>query len=133
MTDMKKWSAIKKEVALIGGDKSLLNKRPFRALPDILHTHETILGYVYGLFEGGSFALIVATSKRIVFVNSAWGNLVVDDVPYNMVASVEYSLGVFWGRVTLFSRSKTYQFSLVNKKSIHPFVGVVEELILNQR
>lgn len=117
---------------MLGATKTVISKSEVRQLSDVLHERENILGFIYGAYEGAAFALLVATNKRIIFVSKTPGNLIVDDIPYNMVASLEYNTGVLWGRVKLFARHKNYSFSFVNKKYVVPFAHVVEDLILKR-
>ncbi len=117
---------------LLGANKRLLSKSEVRELGSVLHQQENVLGFVYGAYEGAAFALLVATSKRMIFISKAPGNLIVDDIPYDMIASLEYNTGVLWGRVKLFARHKNYTFSFVNKRYIPGFAHVVEDLILKR-
>lgn len=130
---MKKRTAIQHELKLLGASKSITSKSEVIRLSDILHHEENILAFIYGMYEGGVFALMVATNKRIVFVSRVPGSLLVDDIPYDMVASIEYNIGVFRGKVKLFARHKNYDFSFVNKKQVMPFAHVVEDLILKRQ
>lgn len=126
---MRSLAHIKKELQILGANRRALNSSETRALIKILHKNETIIGFLYGIFEAGSPAIMVATKTRLLYVNKTPGNLVVDDIPHDMLASVEYNTGVFWGKVTVFSRSRVYNFTFVPKATVEPFVEVVEELM----
>ncbi len=97
-----------------------------------MHQDENILGFIHGLYQGGLYALLVMTNKRVIFVLKTPTNLVIDDILYNMVASLEYNIGIFWGKVELFARHKNYSFTFVNKAYIMPFAHIVEDVILKQ-
>lgn len=130
---MRTFQAISKELRLLGASKHVISCREARALPKILHRDETILAFLYGVFEAGAYALMVSTNERVLYINKTPGNLVVDDIPYDMVASVEFSSGLVWGKVKVFSRSRVYVFSFVKKSYVEPFVGVIEELMHKRR
>ena len=126
---MRQLAAIKKELTMLGAKKQLLNTKEVAALSDILKKNENIVAFIYGVFEGGASALMVGTNKRLLYINKTPGNLVVDDIPYDMIASTEYNTGLLWGKVKIFSRSRTYNFTFVPKQYINPFVSVLEELM----
>jgi hypothetical protein len=130
---MRNLSAIRKELTLLGAKKRILNTKEVSALQKILHKDENIVGFLYGIFEGGASALMVCTNQRLLYINKTPGNLVMDDIPYDMVASTEYNTGILWGKVKIYSRSRTYNFSFVAKQYIEPFATVLEELMHKRR
>lgn len=129
---MKNLVSVKAEMRMLGATKAVISKSEVRQLAEVLHQQENILGFVYGAYESAAFALLVATSKRIIFISKTPGNLIVDDIPYDMIASLEYNVGMLWGRVKLFARHKNYNFTFVNKRYIPGFAHVVEDLILKR-
>lgn len=130
---MRKWDNISKELLMLGAKKRILASGEAKALPSVLHKDENIVGFVYGVFEKGSQALMVSTNQRLLFISKTPGNLVIDDVPYDMLASIEHVTGVLWGKVSIFSRSRTYNFTYVSKAYVEPFVTVLEQLMHKRR
>src|SRR4051812_17434173 len=62
-----------------------------KELVHILHEHEEIHDLVNGYYDGG-FALLVATSSRIMLVDKKPLNyLTVEDVRYDMITEIDYS------------------------------------------
>lgn len=122
-------SAIANELIMLGANKSTLRSKEVAALENTLHKNESIVCYLHGIFEGGVKALLIGTNQRLLYVNKTPGNLIIEDIPYDMIASIEENTGILWGKVTLTTRSRKYHFTYLPKNTVRPFVSVIEELM----
>lgn len=127
---MRTYSQVKKELLAHGANKYMVNSLEAKALPKILHDSEKILAFIYGAYDH-RFGMMVATDRRLIFLDSSWIGQRVDDIPYHMVASVEYDLGPLWGHVQVHARSKTYHFRLIKKNLVGHFAKVIERSIID--
>ncbi len=107
----------------------VLSKAEIKHLPKVLLEHETIERFIAGTYSGG-YGMLVATSTRLIFIDKKVFELLVDDIPFSMIAAVEYDIGMFSARVTVFTRAKNFKFSRVTKSKAIEFTKFVEQSML---
>src|SRR5690606_17795819 len=74
-------------------------------LVDLLHTDEHIGGAVYGRSEAGK-VLLVATDKRVLFLDNKLFYAAKDEISYDVVSGVSCSQGPLKCGLTLHTRIK---------------------------
>jgi hypothetical protein len=85
------------------------NKPEVRELARILRPTEEIEAVAFGWYAAG-FAMLVCTSERFLMVDKYPMDLKIDDIPYFMVAGTETNLGLYWGKLRVFTRPKNFDF-----------------------
>lgn len=123
---------VKKQLKQIGANQYILSRSEIRYLPRILLDDEIIHEYVNGTYSGG-FGVLIATNKRLLFVDKKIFDFLVDDIPYSMVSAVEYDLGMFWGRITVFSRAKDFRFKRTRKDRTMQFARFIESKMMKSQ
>ena len=100
-------------------------------LPNIIHQDEQVGGIVYGLHEDG-IAMLIATDRRVIFLDKKPLFINEDEVNYHVVSGVSYSR-VGWGTtVTLHSRIKDYTIHTLNRRCAEIFVDFIERRCLER-
>jgi general stress protein 26 len=97
-------------------------------LPSYIHQDEHIGGVVYGRTTGqkvGS-AMLVATDKRIIFLDVKPFFVTFDEVSYDVVSGVKKSSAGPFASVTLHTRVRDYGLRYVNKLCAEKFVHFIE-------
>lgn len=99
-------------------------------LPDIIHLDEHIKGVVYGrLEESMDSVMLVATDKRILFVDCKPFYKNSDEITYEVVAGIKYStVGPFAG-IVLHTRVKDFALRFVNVVCAETFTKYIESHI----
>jgi nitroimidazol reductase NimA-like FMN-containing flavoprotein (pyridoxamine 5'-phosphate oxidase superfamily) len=106
-------------------------------LPSIIHPDEHIGGVVYGRTTGEKIgsAMLIATDKRIIFLDVKPFFVTFDEVSYDVVAGIQdTNAGPFAG-IILHTRVRDYGLRFVNKRCASTFVEYIEshiELSKNQ-
>ena len=116
------------ELKNLGVSRSGLSSMESRYLPSIIHADEQLCGVVYGHHQAG-FAMLVATDRRIVFLDKKPLFVDQDDIAYGVVAGVSYGHAGLGSTVTLHTRIKDYAIQTFNKKSAEGFVRYMEQRI----
>ncbi|HEX2022516.1 MAG TPA: PH domain-containing protein, partial [Candidatus Thermoplasmatota archaeon] len=80
----------------------MLVKRELRALPHVLFPDEEIATMAAGAYEGKS-GLLVATTKRVLFLDVGIGRERVEEFPYERIQGVEVETGLLGGKLTVFA------------------------------
>lgn len=119
---------IKDQLRACGARANILTKAETRCLPTIIYPGETIRAFVYGSHPAG-FGMMVATDRRLLYVNKAFFDTKVDEVLYVSVAAVEYDLGIRYGKLKIYTRAKDFEFKFINKRYLRPFVTFVNEQV----
>ena len=71
-----------------------------RQLPNIMVEDEIIEKVISGVYEAG-YALVIATNRRILFLDKKPASFVVEEVAYDMVSEVEYRINPFSAHITI--------------------------------
>lgn len=113
------------ELKAAGMTKYGLMRAESRELPFILHDEEHIKGIVYGRSRDG-FAELVATDKRVLFVDKKPFFMKADEVTYDLVGGVTYGKVGLLSTITLHTRISHYTIRTVNFASAKRFIDFIE-------
>ncbi|MCA9344328.1 pyridoxamine 5'-phosphate oxidase family protein [Candidatus Saccharibacteria bacterium] len=101
-------------------------KAESRYLPHVIHTDEKIGGVVNGWYENGS-AMLVATDRRIIFLDKKPIYTTKEEVTYDVVAGVRLDIGGVSTVLTLHTRIRDFKLKYVNPASAKRFVRYIEK------
>jgi hypothetical protein len=96
-----------------------------RYLPDIIHPNEHIGGVVYGHFFGG-FAMLVATERRMIFLDNKIFYVNEDEINYDAVRGIGMTQDLLTSTVTLHTNIQEYTIRTLNSRCATGFVRYVE-------
>lgn len=128
---------IKKELKDAGATAYGLAKFSSKYLPNVIHPEEHVKAVVYGRYreDGGllNFAegMLVATERRVIFLDHKPGYTKTDEVSYDIVSGVQESSAGFTA-VTLHTKICDYTLRFVNDKCANNFVKYVERRRLEE-
>lgn len=100
---------------LDGGTRWLL-RREIDKLPRLLPPGEEILHMAQGRLEGGT-GLIVATARRLMFVEQGVAHQRVEDLPYELILSVQAEVNVVASKLTISGPASEVSISRVYPKA----------------
>jgi len=124
---------IKQELRAVGVTSFGLIKFSSRYLPHILHPDEHVKGAVYGRFAEGQGPLswtdgmLVATDRRVLFLNHKPGFSTLDELTYDIVSGVKKVFAWPFSSVTLHTKLGDYTLRFANAKCIDIFVQYIEQ------
>ncbi len=119
---------IREQIGHVDGASKLLSRREVKQLPDILWEDETIGKMVQGWYENGS-GILVATNRRVVFVDKGITRLRVEDFAYDKISSIQYTTGLAFGKITIFASSNRAEIGQVAKNQTRVFAEYVRAQI----
>lgn len=125
MSDSPHVQRIKKELVAAGMSTYGLRKAESRYLPHIIHKDEHIGGVVYGLYDGGG-GMLIATDKRVIFLDKKPMFTTNDEVSYNVVSGLKINRSAFVNVITLHTRIKDYTLRYVNIECATKFKKYLE-------
>lgn len=122
---------VREELIAAGTTKYGMLKFASRYLPNIIHENECIRAVVYGRHKMENFALsnegmLVATNKRMIFIERKPGYTSVDELSYEVVAGLNVSVTPFFSAITLYTRMSSYTIRFANKNCVNRFAEYVE-------
>lgn len=104
-------------------------------LPQIIHPDEHIEAAVFGRhkesegFFGVVEGMLVATDRRVIFVDHRPGYTTMDEFTYDVVSGVNVSRTLLNSSVTLYTKVSNYHLSFVSSKSARRFADFIESRI----
>jgi Bacterial PH domain/Short C-terminal domain len=104
--------------------KGLSALREINELPKILWVDEDVEKAVSGVYESG-YGLLVATNKRLIFVDKGFSSLRVEDFPYDKITSIHYKTGRFFGDITIFVSGNKATMKNIPKGEVGSFTEYV--------
>ena len=117
---------ITEELKAAGVTRHGLAKSESRELPRILHNDEHIGGVIYGRIQGSSSAMLVATDRRVVFLDRQLFFMTTDELTYDVVSGVKSSSAGPFTSVVLHTRIADYTFRYVNSNCAKIFIKYIE-------
>lgn len=112
----------------MSGTEKFLGRREIKELPQILWEDELPELAIQGLYNNMS-GLLVATNKRLIFVDKGVFSLTVEDFPYDKVTSLQYNTGLAFGGLEIYASGNKAEIKQVSKNQIKPFAEYVRARI----
>lgn len=119
MVDSAKQAAISDALGKIDGVGQFLTRREIKELPSILWDGELPMHVVNGRYNNGN-GILVATDRRLVFVDKGMFSLKVEDFPYDRISSIEAKTGMLMGQLAIFASGNKEEIQNVPKDRVHP-------------
>jgi hypothetical protein len=123
---------IKQQLRTLGASRAVLMTSEAKHLPKVIHANENIEGVMYGHAKDG-FAMILATDKRVVFVDKKPFFVNEDEITYDVVSGISHGHAGIGSTVTLHTRMKDYKLQTFNEKCAHGFVEAIEAHCVDYR
>ena len=125
---MNKADRINNELKAVGVSAYGRWKHPARQLVTLLRDDEHVEAAAYGQSEQGS-AMLVATNKRVLFVEGNFMYNSSDDFGYDVISGVHSQATALFKAVTLYTKLQTYHLTYVNSTSAERFVKLIEDRV----
>lgn len=109
-----------------------MSKFVSRYAPNVIHQDEKIKGVVHGRYRSGpgllafNSGMLIATDKRIIFLDHRPGYVSFDELTYDVVSGVKLSTTFLASALTLHTRLGDYTLRFVNIKAANNFVHYIE-------
>lgn len=124
--------AITNAIRSLSGAEKFLGRREIKELPSILWEDELPEKIVQGMYNNAS-GLLVATNKRLIFIDKGLFSLKVEDFPYDKITSIQYSTGLLMGAIEIYASGNKAEIKGVSKDQVKPFAEYVRARITAPR
>lgn len=124
---------ISKELEAVGVSNYGKSKFAARYVPKIIHDDEHIKAVVYGRYKEGegmfgySAGMLIATDRRVIFLDHKPGFTSMDELTYDAVVGVKELSSGLGSSVTLHTRMADFTIRFANTKGIRQFMEYVEK------
>ncbi|MEI8187832.1 MAG: PH domain-containing protein [Candidatus Saccharibacteria bacterium] len=129
--DKKIIDRVSEELKKAGVKSPALIKLESKSLANILYPDEFIGGAVHGAYSGG-LAWLIATNKRIIFMDKKPFFNTIDEISYDVVSGAKTTKTAFSGTVTLHTRMGDYNISFAKNNTAKKFIEFIEEMRLGK-
>jgi hypothetical protein len=118
---------VREQIGHIDGASRFLGRKEIKELPSILWEDENVERLVQGTY--GGMGILVATNKRLIFVDKGIAKLRVEDFPYDKITSIQYKTGWTLGEITVFASGNKAEIKNVAKDQCKLFADSVRARI----
>ena len=115
-----KADAINAALRRINGFDKWLSRKEIKELPSILWEDEVPEMLITGMYNSGT-GILVATDRRLVFVDKGMFSLKIEDFAYDRITSIESSTGMMFGGITIYASGNKEEIKQVPKEITRPF------------
>lgn len=91
-----------------------------KELPKVLWPDELPEKVIRGFYSGGT-GLLVATDRRLIFINKGLVSLKVEDFGYDKITSVQYRTGMVFGEIDILASGNRATFKNIEKAHVRDF------------
>ncbi|HOV79342.1 MAG TPA: PH domain-containing protein [Bacillota bacterium] len=120
--------AIELAIKNLSGAEKFLGRKEIKELPSILWEDELPEKIVQGFYNNG-MGILVATNKRLIFIDKGIFSLKVEDFPYDKISSIQYSTGMLSGEIDIFTSGNKAEIKSIVKDQVRPFCEYVRARI----
>ncbi len=106
----------------------MLQSNELRELPNLLRDKEVVKKAIYGSYEGG-WAMMVATDKRVIFLDRKLFRSKVQYLAYRNIFSFDYSSDILYGQLELHARGAKIRLSRIRRKYLVDFCRYLDEVV----
>lgn len=130
---------VRRELLRVGVTKFGFWRFSVRSLHNLIHPEEHIKGAVYGRYREAEGqppweeGVLVATDRRVLFVDRKPGFLRADEISYNAVSGVEESIAWPFSAVTLYTGVGDFSLRFARRECVEKFVAYVNFRQLENR
>ncbi len=124
---------VRAELKQCGVSSIAIRRFTGRYLPKVIHEDEHIQAAVFGHHKqsealfGFAEGMLVATDKRVIYVDHKPGFTTMDEVAYDVVSGVNVSSSGIYSSMTLFTKMGNYTVSYARLESIQRFADFIEK------
>ena len=101
-------------------EANALSKGEIKELPNILWEDELPIGVISGTYHNGN-GILVATDRRLIFIDKGLIGLTVEDIYFEDISSIESHQGWLMGSLTIYARGNKESVENVQKQNVRPF------------
>lgn len=117
-------SDVKKAIKSLNGDEGFFGRLEINKLHKILSEDEIPEVIAQGDYKNSN-GILVATTKRLLFVNKGLASLKFEDFPYETISSIQYSTGLALGEITILNSGNKSTIKQIAKEQVVPFVEYI--------
>ncbi len=122
---------IKQELLQAGLPRLGLLRMESRYLPRVIDHDEVVEAVIYGRMPGVGGAMLVATDKRVIFLDKKPLFVTLDELSYKVVAGVKVINEGIYAQLTLHTRMGDYIIGMLKHVAADKFAKYVEQKSLN--
>ena len=111
---------VQEQIKNVEGIGKLMSGRSIKELPKVLWDGEEIVDGASGQMDGKN-GLLVATNKRIIFIEKGLIGSKVRDIPYDKMSSLEYGTGMLFGSIKFYASGNRVEIDKIQTARVQPF------------
>ncbi|WP_306181328.1 PH domain-containing protein [Campylobacter jejuni] len=121
---------IQSQISDFSNAKNIFSRKEIKALPDILWENEKVKKAAQGTYNLAA-GLLVATDKRLIFIDKGIFSLKVETFLYDKISSIEYSTGLMFGEIVIYASGNKAKIKNMEKNETKEMAEFVRECTQN--
>jgi len=123
---------VKRQLAEIGANSLLWGRGELRELPKVLFEGERLHHVLNGRYEGG-FAVLCATSCRVLLIDKKPFYLTLEDTRYEMISDVQFNHRLIDASIWIGTVHKRLTFMAYNHTKLRNLTQFIQEQVMTTR
>ena len=124
--------ALNSELRKIDGVDKWMTRGEIKELPSILWGNELPEKLITGTYNNGR-GILVATNRRLIFIDKGMVSLKVEDFSYDKISSIESKTGMVFGSLTIYASGNKEKFEYADKGLLRGFADFLRAKISTQK
>ena len=116
----------------IDGVDKWMTRGEIKELPSILWGNELPEKLITGTYNNGK-GMLVATNRRLIFIDKGIFSLKVEDFSYDKISSIESKTGIMFGSLTIYASGNKEKFEYADKGLLRGFADFLRAKISTQK
>lgn len=129
---MKTLKEVERRLAELGHHNRYLGRAEVYELPHILSDNEEMLAVATGYYQNG-FALLVATTYRLLLIDKKPFFLNMEDTRYDMISEVDFSNHLLDAAVSIRTINKTMVFKSIRQRKLRQITNFIQQKVMELR
>lgn len=123
---------VEEQLRRIGCNFRLWGRSELRELAMVLLPGEEIKFCVNGMYEGG-FAMLTATSQRLLLIDKKPFYLTLEDIRFDMIAEINFNHRLLDASLQIFTPNKQFRFIAFNQSRLRQMYNFIQQTIMELR
>lgn len=123
---------VEEQLRKIGCNFRFWGRSEIRELAMVLLPGEDIKYCVNGMYEGG-FAMLTATSQRLLLIDKKPFYLTLEDIRFDMIAEINFNHRLLDASLQIFTPNKSFRFTALNQVRLRQMYSFIQQTIMELR
>ena len=128
---MKDKRTVIRRLRRLGAVNSFLGRAEVNSLHSVMREGELVEYAISGWYESDrdakGYGMLVATNQRLIIFDKVFTQIFVEDIPYDMIAEIDYGMGPINGCLSVMARTQKFTFKSIKNHRLLTMARLLEQ------